>query len=33
MPENKRDDLIRSISTEEMQTQREYSNEETKTKT
>lgn len=27
MPENKRDDLIRSISTEEMQTQREYSNE------
>lgn len=27
MPENKRDDLIRSVSTEEMQTQREYSNE------
>lgn len=27
MPENKRDDLIRSIPTEEMQTQREYSNE------
>lgn len=27
MPENKRDDLIRSISTEEMQIQREYSNE------
>lgn len=27
MPENKRDDLVRSISTEEMQTQREYSNE------
>lgn len=27
MPENKRDDLIRSTSTEEMQTQREYSNE------
>ena len=27
MPENKRDDLIRSISTKEMQTQREYSNE------
>lgn len=27
MPENKRDDLIRSVSTEEMQIQREYSNE------